>query len=316
MPIYDIYSRRKKRAEQTEPDVYQYDRIPDTLRTQIQHIWDDAIGPYFSLSLDYWSGSAPPNNNKAWEFIRKAVCHEKGKQSLANESNPYTDCTVYLHQEQDIDELLDLVEFSFRCISCMMSKIPNYEREQLGAEQDPESAIKELNFRFREAGVGYQFEGDQIIRVDSQLVHAEVVHPALYLLSDPRFPGPEGEFRSAHAHYRAGEYKACVTNALNAFESTMKVICDIKGWGYEKGVRATDLVKILRANALLPDYLGKSFDQLIATLSSGLPRVRNEEGAHGQGAQKRATPPYVAAYALHLAAANIVFLVEALGDSS
>ncbi len=46
-----------------------------------------------------------------------------------------------------------------------------------------------------------------------------------------------------------------------------------------------------------PDYLDKSFDQLIATLSSGLPRVRNEEGAHGQGAKPRATPPYVAAYA-------------------
>ena len=30
----------------------------------------------------------------------------------------------------------------------------------------------------------------------------------------------------------------------------------------------------------------------------------------------RATPPYVAAYALHLAAAKIILLVEALGDNS
>jgi len=110
--------------------------------------------------------------------------------------------------------------------------------------------------------------------------------------------------------------KDCVTDALNAFESTMKAVCDIKGWAYETGARATDLVKILRANALLPDYLDRSFDQLIATLSSGLPRVRNEEGAHGQGAKPRATPPYVAAYALHLAAAKIILLVEALGDNS
>ena len=41
-----------------------------------------------------------------------------------------------------------------------------------------------------------------------------------------------------------------------------------------------------------------------------VPEVRNEEGAHGQGATLRKTPNYVAAYALHLAAANILFLAE------
>lgn len=94
----------------------------------------------------------------------------------------------------------------------------------------------------------------------------------------------------------------------------MKAICDIKDWEYKKGARASDLLKILRAKDLLPDYLDNSFDQLAATLSSGLPKVRNEEGGHGQGAQPRATPSYVAAYALHLAAAKIVLLVEAMQD--
>ena len=71
----------------------------------------------------------------------------------------------------------------------------------------------------------------------------------------------------------------------------------------------------IRKNGLLPDYLDNSFDQLLATLQSGLPKVRNEEGAHGQGAQPREAPPYVAAYALHLAAAKIVLLVEAFRES-
>jgi hypothetical protein len=65
-------------------------------------------------------------------------------------------------------------------------------------------------------------------------------------------------------------------------------------------------------NGLLPDYLGQSFDQLIATLQSGLPKVRNEVAGHGQGATPRETPGYVAGYALHLAAVNIVLLVEAM----
>ena len=75
-------------------------------------------------------------------------------------------------------------------------------------------------------------------------------------------------------------------------------------------------MKVLRAQGLLPDYLDKSFDQLVATLSSGLPQVRNVKGAHGQGPQRTETPEYVAAYALHLAASNIVFLVDAMEEDT
>ena len=39
--------------------------------------------------------------------------------------------------------------------------------------------------------------------------------------------------------------------------------------------------------------------------------MRNEVAAHGQGPTPRETPEYVAAFALHLAAAKILFLVEA-----
>jgi hypothetical protein len=198
-----------------------------------------------------------------------------------------------------------------RVIDRSVRKLPDYQRNSWGIRQLADDAIEELNHRFREAALGYQYEAGEIIRVDSQYVHAEVVKPALQLLSDPRFAGAQEEFLAAHTHYRAGEYKDCVTDALNAFESTLKAICDARGWQYAKGARASDLIKVARNNKLLPDYLDNSFDQLIATLQSGLPKVRNEAGAHGQGAAPRETPSYVAAYALHLAAAKIVLLVEA-----
>ena len=82
-------------------------------------------------------------------------------------------------------------------------------------------------------------------------------------------------------------------------------------WEYQQGAGASDLLKVVRKNELLPSYLDASFDQLAATLKSGLPKVRNEEGSHGQGATPRETPGYVTSYALHLAAANILFLAEA-----
>ena len=154
MPIYDIYSRQKRRAEQTEPDVYQYDRIPRTLRVQIEHIWNDSIGPYYDPGPDYEMGSTPTHNNAAWRFIRHAVCREKGRLSLVNETNSKTDCIGYLHQEENVDDLFDLVQFSFRYIDRVIGRMEDYKRRELGIKQDPDDAIKELNFRFREAVIG------------------------------------------------------------------------------------------------------------------------------------------------------------------
>jgi hypothetical protein len=97
---------------------------------------------------------------------------------------------------------------------------------------------------------------------------------------------------------------------LNAFESTLKAICKKRGWEHDNGATAGRLLKIVKDKGLYPDYLDKSFDQLLAALASGLPTVRNEEGGHGQGAEVRETPAHVVALALHLAAAKILFLVE------
>lgn len=311
MPIIDLYSRRKKRAEQKEPDVYRYDLIPDSLRVQVRRIFEHSLGYYFASSGVFYE-NPPPNNNDGWKLIRDTVAREQGKLTLAGHTtNAYEDCMGFLHAERNVDHWLDLVEFGMLVIERVMATTLEYKRKQMGATQTPDDAIKEINFRFREAAVGYQYESGKIVRVDSQFIHSEVVRPALQLLADPRFEGAQEEYLAAHAHYRNGEYKDCAVDALNALESTMKAICDAKGWEYPKGARASDLIKVVRKQGLLPDYLDNSFDQLIATLQSGLPKVRGEEGGHGQGPAPRKTPDYIAAYALHLAAAKIVLLVEA-----
>jgi hypothetical protein len=201
----------------------------------------------------------------------------------------------------DVEDWLDVVDLCF----CSIYRYKDLRPVGFG---DPEKAIEELNIRFRQAGFGYQFEAGQIVRVDSQLLHSEVVKRTLTLLADPRFEGAQDEFFSAHAHYRAGEHEDAILDANRAFESTMKTICDIRSWDYQKARGAGDLIGIICDNGLLPRYL-------IATLQSGLPRVRNEAGGHGQGATPRETPGHVAGYALHLAAANIVLLVEALNET-
>lgn len=159
--------------------------------------------------------------------------------------------------------------------------------------------------------MGYQFEGGQLARVDSQFLHAEAVKPALTLLARSGFEGVQEEFLNAHSHYRAGKNKEAVAMAANALESTFKAIFDKKGWGYQKGARISDLMKVARTNGLWPDYLDNSFDQLAATLQSGLPKIRDNDASHGQGSTPKEVPAYLAAYALHLAASKIVLLVSA-----
>jgi hypothetical protein len=142
-------------------------------------------------------------------------------------------------------------------------------------------------------------------------MHQEVIKPALNLLKGKNFAGAQDEFLTAHQHYRAGEYEQSIVWAARAFESTLKGVCVTRGWPFEKGARATDLLKIVRSQGLWPDYLDASFDQLIATLASGLPKVRNDAGGHGQGPDPRTVPRFVAAYALNLAAAKMTLVVEA-----
>lgn len=306
MPIFETFSSRKRKQQTTGPDVYQYTEISDVIRGQVIHILNDAIGNSEREAREY-----SPDNEDVWIAIRKVLCRERGRPTLTKEADAKKDCLSYVRSEMDVDLWLDIIELAFLVIDKSVREQDYVHRDRAGVTQSADDAIEEINHRFREAALGYEYSNGKIIRIDSQLIHSEIVTPALQLLSDSRFKGPQEEFIAAHGHYRAGEYKDALVDALNAFESTMKAICDLKKWDYQKGARASDLIKVIRANRLLPDYLDGSFDQLIATLQSGLPKVRNEEGGHGQGATPRETPGYVAAYALHLAAAKIVLLVEA-----
>ena len=310
MPVFDLFSYRQRVAEGDVPDVFVYDSLPQTLLVQIVHIWRDAIGPYYVLQ-GFSLGDTFPRNNDGWHLIHNIVAREHGLFELAPGPRIDKRCESYLLASPSLGAALDLIEASFRYVDGVVRKLGSRDRESSGIAIEPDAAIGELNERFRRAGVGYCFEAGMLMRVDSELLHSEVVRPALRFLHRKGFEGPRAEFLKAHAHYRAGETKAAVTEANNAFESTLKAICDQRSWTCPKGARASDLLRVVRANGLLPDYLDASFDQLAGTLKNGLPKVRGDEGSHGQGATPRETPGYVAGYALHLAAANIVFLVEA-----
>lgn len=310
--ILDLFSRRKQEQERSgQPDVYQYTSIPDHVINQIVMILDDAIGRYWVYSGGYEDPPAHANDN--WDFIIESLAREYGDPSLIQKNNRSA-CVHFLKMQPEIEKQLDLIELSFRLIDMHARKISDHTQRSRGATISADDAIYELNHRLRRGGVGYQFEGGVIIRLDSEYIHTEVVKKALSLLHTEQFSGVEEEFLSAHKHYRDGDYKDAIVDAGAAFESTLKTICDRQRWEYDSKARVSDLLKVVRNKGLFPNYLDNSFDQLLAILKTGLPEVRNNEGSHGQGSTPKQAPGHIAAYALHLAATNIVFLVECMND--
>jgi hypothetical protein len=90
----------------------------------------------------------------------------------------------------------------------------------------------------------------------------------------------------------------------------MKAICKKRGWPYEEKDNATTLVNVCFTNGLIPEYLHGYMTSVRGTLDSGLNSVRNREGPHGGGAEVKDVPENLAAYALNLAASNMIFLIE------
>ena len=284
MTRYKLFSQRQiDAAKAGEADVYQYDYIPDKLKVQIERFFFN--NKIILLFMDL-------------EKIENTFLYEKGLRRIAGESTSHKNVIVFMRR-CNTPEWLDFLEL-------IILDIKKYNSATAYS-----SAIDEINYRLKKAGVGYQFENNQIMRIDSQFIHAEIVKLALTLLSDQAFNGPRDEFLKAHTHYRAGDYRQAITMAANALESTFKAIFEQKGWEFNKGDSISQLAKTANRNHLWPDYLSQNFDQLTAALKSGLPEIRNNTASHGQGAEIKQVPPYIASHALHLAACNIVFLVEA-----
>jgi hypothetical protein len=304
MKVFDIYSKRQKKL----PDVYQYDNIPEHLRIQIVHIIKDLIDL-----------CGKDKSEKVFLHIDNMICREHGRLSLVSDFSlalrpdivqynmKYTKGVLNFILEAKVEQVLDSVELTFNFFEELYNKGDTIENISNTIDQ----LIEELNFRFREHGVGYQYESGEIIRVDSQIIHSEAVKPVLQLLNDPRFQGANEEFLKAHEHYRHGNYKECLNECLKAFESTMKIICNNQGWNFEPKYTAQKLINICFNNHLIPDYLETQFSTLRQNLESGIPTMRNKLGGHGQGSQPVNVPPYFAAYQLHLTASTILFLIEA-----
>jgi hypothetical protein len=304
MAVISVYSKRRKaELKAGQPDVFQYDTVPHALRAQVVHIWRNALGDVAHKNAAY----------ERWGAIHDMMAREAGLIELnpLAKLDPQGSCERWFLDGASNEAALDMIDLSFGLIHYVLGDYGEGAREAQGIKVSSQDAIDELNQRFREHGLGYQHEAGRLIRMDNQYVHAEVIKPALALLGGGQFQVANKDFLTAHKHHRERDYKDCVVACQRAFESTLKAICTARGWSFQKGDRAAELVTIVRNNGLFPAYLDKGFDTYVALLKTGLPGVRNNAGGHGDEPSALPVPAYIAAHALHLSAANIVMAVEA-----
>lgn len=301
MAIFDLFSKRRKRLSGDVPDVYAYDKIPEPLRVQLVQIINDGIGPD-----DGYQG----HEKRLYQQIHKALCREYGVFTLINGRafTAWESIANYLLQTDKVEHVIDIVELCLRAIDTDVRK--NLGWTYKGIRAQPDATIAEANERFKEHGIGYEYASGEMIRIDSQVLHHDVVKPALKLLSDAQFAGANDEFLKAHEHYRHGRYKECLIESLKSFESTMKSICTQKGWQYNPSDTAKTLIDTCLKNGLFPSFMQSHVGNLRAILESGAPTVRNKLGGHGQGSAVTTVTQATASFALHTTATNILFFVE------
>ncbi len=312
--MFDLFSKKKRDAKRVSPDVYQYDDIPHPLRIQLLHAFDDARGRIYSRTIPAYRAIGTEGFDLFAEAslvlrrelglgrlieVRKRVRSMKDTQTedLRDEFTAFFEnCTS--------EQVLDAVQV-------VMSLIEDADRNHLlDSECNAHSVAAEINRRFLEHRLGYKYQSGQIVIETNSILHAEAITPALTLLIDPRFAGANEEFLKAHEHYRHGRLAECLVDCLKAFESSMKIICDLKGWSYKPTDTAKSLIEVCLANNLVPTFTQQQFTSLRMLLESGVPTVRNKQAGHGQGATRHQVSPQLARFGLHLTAAAVVLLVD------
>ncbi|WP_419210741.1 STM4504/CBY_0614 family protein [Providencia manganoxydans] len=308
MSIRQIYSKRQKELRGEISDVYQYDELPNKLKIQIIHLIKKSFGnchSYLELKSGAYRASIIDN---LYKDVLNTLCEEWGELHLIQENRSLdrsyaTDICDRLLYENNIEKCLDIVEVCF--------SILNDNKDLYPSSAFVDESFSDLNHRFIENETGYQFESGEIIRIDSQIMHSDVVKPVINLLSsNDYYNGANEEYLSAHEHYRHERYKECLTDCCKSFESMLKAIHEMNKWEYKKSDTASKLIKSCFDNELIPPYTQSQFTSLKTMLESGVPTIRNNMSGHGQGTENKEVNEELVSYMLHLTATNLLFLAD------
>lgn len=202
-------------------DKLEYEKLNSKLRVQIIRIWDR-----FFKQFD-----KEEESEKMWEHINSVICDEHGKYDVYD--SEITDyylsykCKKYFEYLDNLEECFDVIETVYKTI------VKTYEFfSNRNLKFTPSDVFLEINERFKENYFGYECVENKIIRIDNNLLHANIIEKTLDLTINPVFENANEEFLSALEHLKNGKNKEALNDCLKSFESTMKIICAQFKWEY------------------------------------------------------------------------------------
>ena len=193
---YELFSKRQQRMQGETADTYPSETIPQKLRVQVLYIWGKVWG---KADYDDYFGKFQLSEfaRDAFNLIEMTLREEYGVLSLDGDDDPdedgydlYRAVRDFLLKTEDTNKVIDVIEVSFRYIDQVIRDkfyVPDGGLDEIfGARHrdishddiPPDEAIDQLNRRFSENSVWYQYKSGQIEKVDSQYIHSEVVKPA------------------------------------------------------------------------------------------------------------------------------------------
>lgn len=305
MPI-DLFSRRK-REKRGDVDPLRYDEVEQATRIRLLHVLDeflDDVGRQYVGYDDTW----------IWETVCKILRKDLGVFELTHYSRSRSEeFRGFFLECADTDRVVDCIELIGKMIMIVAD-------ERSSMEDSARGAIKEINAWLADASIGYEFlinetaRESQVIEVSDRLTHAEVIIPALHILTNKRFAPANSELLQAFDHLRKKEFGDAISEAAKALETTLKIIAADKKWPHDPN---KDTMKRLLDTAIKhggTDPMWQShFDAVRTLLESGVATARNKFDGHGQGATERKVPAHLARFALHQSASAILFFTAANG---
>lgn len=308
MADLNLYSSRNREM----PEAFQTEDFPRELRIQISEILFDGFPP---MQIPDPNGYSQKEINVQDDLLRKMVKdlrREYGILRLVPRGMIATDVMGemidFLLSEARVERILDMIEHSFSMFNILYERCYSYR-----SSVNVPGLAAELNKRFKQHGIGFQFTGCIVVKMSDPFIHDNMLIPVLRTLSPPKFDGPRQELLEALKNYRNGLLAQSLVECGKALESTMKVICNGRGWEYKKNkATAKALIQVLFEKELLPSQLQNHFSAIRQQLESCIPPLRNQRGvSHGQGDVVVEIPDHIAKYALHMTIVTIQMLIEA-----
>ncbi|MBX9660230.1 MAG: hypothetical protein K2X00_16835 [Nitrospiraceae bacterium] len=294
------YSRRTGLRSSGPRDVYQYDTFDERLRNQLWMIIKRGIGPY------YVNG----NHSQAtafYNFFVQMMQDEVGKLQLTSFSrNAEDELFRWFSEENESPFLIDFIELYCKIVNTEVRK----ELHRWRNIPPPDKTIGEINERMLEAGLGFQFVNNEIVKLSSQFLHHSITVPVLGLINDPVFSSVDQEYRKAYDFFRNNDYESSIIEACKAVESTFKILGAKRGWNITSSDTLTKLVAAAYSSNFIPNWMQSGLTPLRGLLEGSSGVLRNKMAAHGSGTQPRDVGHEICAFQIHQAGAVILFLIE------